>query len=612
MKQEMFTKNNTQSFIGKANMKIAGVLVMLFLCTVSAKNVRAQFTNAADYPFKAKQKVFTYLTGGTSVNLQADDRTVSGIPIGFGFTYCGNVYNTVTTCSNGWMSLNSQTSTTWTNSLSNSNSLRPLIMPLFDDLQGSGTTTTYKTSGSPGSRAFVFEWRNTKPLSNTSNIFSMQVVLYEATGAIEFLYKRESGGINFSSATIGISGAVSGDYQTLPNSGANPTPSSTTFTTNITSQAATGQSYFWGVDCPVKFLVHPQNVPACASGTATFTATPDSANAYQWQWYSSAGWTDLGNDVIYSGVNTLNLKINNTQMSWDKYRYRLVATNTDKACSVESDEGLLIMTPSSNSSIVIAPDPGKEVCLGEEVTFRSAYTKGGSAPQYRWMLNGLEIPGAINATLKIDTLDHGDIVQCRFISNQICVFESVSPGVTMDIVTSLLAEVSIQVGYNGGNSYTFIADPKNGGANPRYYWYVNGKLQVGETGQSFTSETLAPWDKVTVGMFTSRECAMPKLATSRQATTGVSGVEASEAGIVLAPNPNKGAFTIQANNLGNSTATIAIINTVGQIVYRAEVQPVQGAFKHQIDLGGKVTSGVYMMNIEVDGRSVVRKFTVAE
>jgi len=368
----------------------------------------------------------------------------------------------------------------------------------------------------------------------------------------------------------------------------------------------------WGSACPAKFLVDPANVTSCATDDATFTATVDSASVFQWQYKTGSGWVDLGNDAIYSGVNTLNLKVKNTQMSMSGNKYRLKATNTEKSCSVESDEGELIMIPSANSSVVISAAPDSEICLKEEVTFLSAFTKGGATPQYRWLLNGLEIPNAVNATLKIDSLDHGDIIQCRFISSQQCIFESISQGIKFSVVSNLQAEVGISVGYNGGNSYTFIAEPTNGGNNPKYVWYINGQLVPNETGQSFTTDKLAPWDKVEVGMLTSRDCAEPRLAKSRLATTSIASVNGSDLGVLVSPNPNRGSFIIKANNLGGNTAFITVMNTVGQVVYTAEANATQGSFEHHVDLGSKVAPGVYMMNLVVDGKHELVKFNITE
>lgn len=363
--------------------------------------------------------------------------------------------------------------------------------------------------------------------------------------------------------------------------------------------------------CTADFPIHPSDVTECTDVTASFTATTINAQAYQWQVNAGAGWTDLGNDVTYGGVKTKNLQIKNTAVSMQGYQYRLVATNTGEGCSVESDPASLILVPTTQSSVVLAAAPAKEVCLNEEAILYTSFTNGGTNPKYQWLKNGLTIPGETNATLKIKTLDHGDIIQCRFLSSAQCVPPNNSLGIKFDVVTDLIAEVDVDVNYNGGNSYTFIANPTNGGTEPEFYWYVNGKLLPGETGQSFTSTTLAPWDKVTVGMVSSRDCALPRLATSRQATTGVSDISNGAVNLVLAPNPNKGDFTVRANGINTDVVRISISNTVGQIVYTSEADIKNGLLNHDISLGGELVPGIYIMHLNSNGVQQSMKFNVA-
>lgn len=247
--------------------KIFGLLSFIaVLVMLSSITVKAQFLTAASYPFTASSKPFTYLTGGTSVALQGDDVTVTNIPIGFTFTYCGSNYTTVSACSNGFMALGNKTGTSFTNSLANTAAIRPMLMPLWDDMQGVGSTTTYSTTGTAGSRVFTFQWRNTRPLASTANPeITFQVKLYEGANAIEFMYQREVGTANLPSSTIGIVGPNANDFQTLNNSTATPTPSTATFTTNITAKPATGQSYLWG------YLKRGANNAATASIVAPST-----------------------------------------------------------------------------------------------------------------------------------------------------------------------------------------------------------------------------------------------------------------------------------------------------------------------------------------------------
>ncbi|MCB0698079.1 MAG: T9SS type A sorting domain-containing protein [Chitinophagaceae bacterium] len=364
--------------------------------------------------------------------------------------------------------------------------------------------------------------------------------------------------------------------------------------------------------CTADFPVQPTDKGVCQYGATTFSSTTINAQQFQWQLNSGSGWVDLGDDAIYGGTATTNLHIKNAGLSMQGYKYRLVATNTNDNCSVKSDPASLTLVPTTQSSIVVAAAPSTDICLGEEAILYTSYTNGGDKPEYRWLLNGLEIPGETKASLKIKTLDHGDIVQCRFLSSAQCVPANNSLGIKFSVVSNLLAEVGISTSYNGNNSFTFIADPKNGGTEPRYSWYINGKLLPDETGQSFTTETLKPWDKVSVGMQTSRDCANPKLAMSRLATTGVTDLSDNATNITLSPNPNRGSFTVKSDNITTDKAGIYISNTLGQVVYHAEVAIKNGKLQQDINMKGNVSPGIYMLHIVTGTQPMVMKFTVAD
>ncbi|MEZ5016905.1 MAG: T9SS type A sorting domain-containing protein [Flavipsychrobacter sp.] len=254
---------------------------------------KAQYNNVASYPFTAtSSQTLTYLASGTSANILADDRTESGIPIGFTFYYAGIPYTTVSACSNGWVAFGNTTSTTYSNTKSNMDNLTPVLMPLFDDLTGgrTGAQATYTTTGVAGSRVFTFEWRDWTPLSSSSVKFTFQLKLYEGQGnEIEFLYKNEAGSGTLSSATIGISGIAVNDYQMLTASSASPSINKTSFVSNIRSVPATGQSYKWDngpiCDKPITLTVAALN-----STSATFTwVAPVGVQNYEYYIDQQAG-----------------------------------------------------------------------------------------------------------------------------------------------------------------------------------------------------------------------------------------------------------------------------------------------------------------------------------
>lgn len=234
----IFTRVNVSMDKG---VKHFSCFLALMLIVLGAK---AQFNNATQYPFTASQKTYTYLVGGTGIpGIQVDDAVTTGIPIGFSFPFCGTSYTTVSPGSNGYVCFGNKNFNTLSNT--QTSGVAPAVMPIFDDVSGSGGTASYLTTGTAPNRVFTIEFKNWRWNYSGPVVLSYQVKLYEG-GVIEFLYKREGNAPNNPSATIGILNN-SNDFQTLNNTSATPTSQTTVFTTNLNTPPADGQSYLWGL-----------------------------------------------------------------------------------------------------------------------------------------------------------------------------------------------------------------------------------------------------------------------------------------------------------------------------------------------------------------------------
>lgn len=280
-------------------MKYLSTLLLTIVLSISA---RAQ-TTAAAYNFSAMTGTYSSISAtGTLMGSTffGDDRNQTNVPIGFTFVFCGASYTQLSACSNGWLSLNNSSSTILTNSAANVTGAG-FLMPYWDDLNGSGHTAYYQTTGTSPNRVFTFEWNNwgTFTGSGTTN---MQVKLYETTNAIEFWYGTSTYASH--SATIGIANSTT-DYQTLPNVSASPTPSSTTFTTNLTTSPASGQIYKW---FPCTVTTTAASSPAvCPGGTVTLTGTT-TGTSFTWSGpggYTSTTLSPVINGITAGGVYTL-------------------------------------------------------------------------------------------------------------------------------------------------------------------------------------------------------------------------------------------------------------------------------------------------------------------
>jgi len=233
------------------------LLALLLFTTLVVAKSNAQITDLTTTYFFPQSGTFVQLVGGTPEPSILGDDVVSGtLPIGFSFTYLGVTYTSFSASSNGHLMLGTPISNLGNNLTSGSPGARPIFAPYWDDCDGtpariSGGTpvASYQTSGMPGSRIFTFEWLNwiryNSGIVQPTNM-SMQVKLYEATGAIEFIYRQElATPATTPSASIGItaSGTGSGTFISLSSAGTAPTTSTTSEVTTIAAIPATGQRY---------------------------------------------------------------------------------------------------------------------------------------------------------------------------------------------------------------------------------------------------------------------------------------------------------------------------------------------------------------------------------
>ncbi len=173
----------------------------------SAKNFHRQLKPAdipGSFDFSAGTGTFNSIVStGTKFGLVAglrDDGIWQSIPIGFAFWFDGSPYATVAACCNGWLSFNSTTTTGYYGGMTPNNLVRavdiyPFVAPLYGDLEVNGDIY-YETDGTAPNRTFTVEWNNVAAnhlysegyLGTNENSLSFQVVLYEATGEIQFVY----------------------------------------------------------------------------------------------------------------------------------------------------------------------------------------------------------------------------------------------------------------------------------------------------------------------------------------------------------------------------------------------------------------------------------------
>jgi hypothetical protein len=93
----------------------------------------------------------------------------------------------------------------------------------------------------------------------------------------------------------------------------------------------------------IEILSQPQDQTVVEDENAQFSIEQTGAIAYQWQYSTGNGWSDLSEDAVYSGVLTSELSISNVPLDLNNYMFRCVVVIND--CSLVSEEAVLLVNP---------------------------------------------------------------------------------------------------------------------------------------------------------------------------------------------------------------------------------------------------------------------------
>lgn len=372
------------------------------------------------------------------------------------------------------------------------------------------------------------------------------------------------------------------------------------------------------INCPSPRLVNSSNViqmKVTQNVTPTITITSD--NGTDW----CTGKENVFRSSITNGGSSPDYEwsLNGTPWGFNADTLYMPVLNdgdeivckltSDHKCpspeEVNSNKLTMTIRQTTFASIVISANPDSTICEQTKVTMYSAFTNGGSTPDFQWRINGQNVPGATQPTFSTTNLQDADEITCRFNSSNTCVFPEISNNISFDVIQNIEPEVSVEVSYNGANSYTFTAIPVNEGAAPKYQWYRNFNPIFGETGSTYTADDLVPSDRIYVEMASSFECVAPsyELVQSGIKTTSVGGIDGTVNELNLHPNPNTGKFIITGtlNKATNDDVVIRISNAVGQEVYRNVYSASGNKLNIPVELGTEMANGVYTVHLVIDG-----------
>ncbi|MBL0048444.1 MAG: T9SS type A sorting domain-containing protein [Bacteroidetes bacterium] len=162
------------------------------------------------------------------------------------------------------------------------------------------------------------------------------------------------------------------------------------------------------------------------------------------------------------------------------------------------------------------------ICQGTNVTFTPVFTNGGSAPTFKWYING-SYKTTTTGNYSSTTLNNNDEVTCKLISNLNCVTTPTveSDGVSINVgPANHIATLSGITTVMSGNTAMFTASSNNGGTNPKYQWFKNG-VMVGNNTSTYVNEVLANGDNIYCRITSSNTCTMPQITNSNTVVVSI-------------------------------------------------------------------------------------------
>ncbi|MBS4039805.1 MAG: fibronectin type III domain-containing protein, partial [Flavobacteriales bacterium] len=300
---------------------------------------------ATNYGFSQLSGTFTPITGGILLGTETTDdqrfldpavpaggtvTTGVGLPIGFDFTFNGQVYNRVAVNANGWISFGNSSLTPAVNNASTSaytplasttattpTHLRNRISALGADLQAqSGASLRIETIGDAPNRVCVIQWLNYRRYLQTDHNLNFQIRLNETTNIVDIVYGTMTFNSTSNTAHVGLGGSLATDFnnrQTTTNwnstSAGTTNTASCTFVTPGATPPVSGTTFRWALQsCLSVSSLTASNITPNSATVTWSLSTSNPSNDYQWELRTSgqpgSGATGLVNSGTVSNTTT--------------------------------------------------------------------------------------------------------------------------------------------------------------------------------------------------------------------------------------------------------------------------------------------------------------------
>jgi hypothetical protein len=151
-----------------------------------------------------------------------------------------------------------------------------------------------------------------------------------------------------------------------------------------------------------------------------------------------------------------------------------------------------------------------------------------------------------------------------------------------------------------GQEVTLSAKIANGSPVQSYQWLLNGEVVANANTATYKNSNIADNDVIACSI--KGECGDQLVVASVKISVSsedIAQVAATATSISVLPNPNKGTFTIKGNFNGTTDdeAIIEMMDVLGQVVYKENVQVKKGVINHQVRLAKDLANGMYLLTL---------------